>query len=38
MSEIERHDPFDGKLGFALANRVGEGVGKRRPLFATTGK
>jgi hypothetical protein len=24
MSEIERYDPFDGKLGFALANRVGD--------------
>jgi hypothetical protein len=26
MSEIERYDPFDGKLGFALANRVGDNV------------
>jgi enamine deaminase RidA (YjgF/YER057c/UK114 family) len=24
MSTIERHDPFGGKLGFALANRVGD--------------
>jgi enamine deaminase RidA (YjgF/YER057c/UK114 family) len=24
MSEMKRYDPFDGKLGFALANRVGD--------------
>ena len=24
--EIERYDPFDGKLGFALASRLGDMV------------